>query len=57
MMHDFLIVSVPLLTILAGLFFNNRAISELKAEIKDLGTEMRQDFGKVTTGSIALTTV
>ncbi len=56
-MHDFLIVSVPLLTILAGLFFNNRAISELKAEIKDLGTEMRQDFGKVTTGSIALTTV
>jgi hypothetical protein len=46
-MHDFLIVSVPLLTILAGLFFNNRAISELKAEIKDLGTEMRQDFGKL----------
>jgi len=49
-MHDVLIVGVPLLMILAGLFFNNRAISEmrskLKAEIRDLRIEMRQGFEK-----------
>ncbi len=41
-MHDLLIVSVPLLTILAGLFFNNRAISELKSEIKDIRAEINE---------------
>lgn len=47
-MHDVLIVGVPLFTIIAGLFFNNRAISDLKTEIKDLRTETRQSFDKVT---------
>jgi len=40
-MHDVLIVSVPLLMILAGLFFNNRAIVELKAEIRDVRGEVK----------------
>jgi hypothetical protein len=40
-MHDVLIVGVPLLMILAGLFFNNRAISDLKSESKDVRAEIR----------------
>jgi hypothetical protein len=40
-MHDVLIVSVALLMILAGLFFNNRSISDLKSEIKDVRAEVR----------------
>jgi len=46
-MHDVLIVSVPLLMILAGLFFNNRAIAELKAEIRDVRGEIKDVRGEV----------
>jgi len=46
-MHDVLIVSVPLLTILAGLFFNNRAISDLKSEINEFRSETRARFDRV----------
>jgi hypothetical protein len=41
-MHDVLIVGVPLLMILAGLFFNNRAISDLKSEIRDVRSEINE---------------
>ncbi len=40
-MHDVLIIGVPRLMILAGLFFNNRAISDLKSESKDVRAEIR----------------
>jgi hypothetical protein len=61
-MHDVLIVSVPLITILAGLFFNRTEISslraeskadnlslrnELKAEIRELRSEMNARFDRV----------
>ena len=46
-MHDVLIVSVPLITILAGLFFNRTEMqglrAELKADMKELRNEMKSD--------------
>jgi hypothetical protein len=48
-MHDVLIVSVPLITILAGLFFNRSEMqhfrSEMKAEMKELRSEVRAEVG------------
>jgi len=48
-MHDVLIVSVPLITILAGLFFNRSEMqhfrSEMKAEMKELRSELRAEVG------------
>ena len=50
-MHDVLIVSVPLITILAGLFFNRTEMqglrAELKADMKDLRSEMNGRFDRV----------
>jgi len=50
-MHDVLIVSVPLITILAGLFFNRSEMQALRAEmrieIKDLRAEINARFDRV----------
>jgi hypothetical protein len=46
-MHDALIVGVPLVTILAGLFFNNAEIKELRGELKDLRLEMNRRFDDI----------
>jgi hypothetical protein len=61
-MHDVLIVSVPLIAILAGLFFNRTDMNnlrsdskadslslrnELKSEIKELRSEMNARFDRV----------
>ena len=50
-MHDVLIVSVPLLTILAGLFFNRSEMqalrAEMRTEIKDLRAEINGRFDRV----------
>ncbi len=39
-MHDVVIVGIPLIAILAGIFFN-------RGDIKDLRTEMNSRFNKV----------
>jgi DNA anti-recombination protein RmuC len=39
-MHDIVIVGVPLVAILAGIFFS-------RSDIKDLRAEMRSEFNKV----------
>jgi len=50
-MHDVLIVSVPLVTILAGFFFNNAAIKELRGEmrteLRDFRLEMNRRFDEI----------
>jgi len=50
-MHDVLIVSVPLITILAGLFFNRTEMQQLRAELKadmrELRNEMNARFDRI----------
>jgi hypothetical protein len=43
-MHDVLIVSVPLITILAGLFFNRTEMQQLRAELKADMRELRNEM-------------
>jgi hypothetical protein len=50
-MHDVLIVTAPLVAILAGILFNRSDMQilrgELKAEIKELRSEMNGRFDRV----------
>jgi hypothetical protein len=50
-MHDVLIVTVPLVAILAGILFNRSDMQnlrhELKADIKDLRSEMNGRFDRM----------
>jgi hypothetical protein len=47
MLHDVGIVGVPVILILAGLFFNNKGLSELRAEINERFNKVDQRFDKV----------
>ncbi len=46
-MHDVLIVSVPLVIILAGILLNRADTKELRAEIKDLRNETRESRSEI----------
>ena len=46
-MHDVVIVSVPLIAILAGIFLNRADVKELGNEIKELRSEMNARFNAV----------
>jgi hypothetical protein len=46
-MHDVIIVGVPLIAILAGIFFSRNDIKDLRGEIKDLRSEMNARFARV----------
>ncbi len=50
-MHDVLIVSVPLITILAGLFFNRTEMQQLRADMKadmrELRSEMKSEIAEL----------
>jgi len=50
-MHDVLIVSVPLIAILAGILFNRSEMqslrSELRSDVKELRSEMNARFDRV----------
>ena len=46
-MHDVIVVGVPLLAILAGIFFNRNDIKDLRAELHGLRAEMNARFNKV----------
>jgi predicted nuclease with TOPRIM domain len=46
-MHDVFTVGIPLLAILAGIFFSRSDVKELRSEIKDLRTDMDARFNKV----------
>ena len=47
MLHDVGIVGVPVLLILAGLFFNNKGLSELRAEMNARFNRVDQRFDKI----------
>ncbi|HEX4651353.1 MAG TPA: hypothetical protein VH250_07590 [Granulicella sp.] len=46
-MHDVIVVGVPLLAILAGIFFNRNDIKDLRGEMHGLRAEMNAGFDKV----------
>ncbi len=46
-MHDVVIVGVPLIAILAGIFFSRSDVKDLRGEIKDLRSEMQSRFTEV----------
>ena len=46
-MHDVVIVGIPLIAILAGIFFSRSDTHSLRSELKDLRTEMLSRFNKV----------
>ena len=46
-MHDVIVVGVPLLAILAGIFFNRNDLKDLRAEMHGLRAEMDARFNKV----------
>ena len=46
-MHDVVVVGVPLLAILAGIFFNRNDIKDLRTEMHGLRAEMNARFNKV----------
>jgi archaellum component FlaC len=46
-MHDVVIVGIPLIAILAGIFFSRSDTKELRAEMNALFNEMNARFNKV----------
>jgi hypothetical protein len=45
--HDVAIVGVPVLLILAGLFFNNKGLSDLRTEINSRFDKVDQRFERI----------
>ena len=41
-MHDLMIIAVPTLLILVGIFFNNNSSKDLRSEMKDVRSEMKE---------------
>ena len=46
-MHDVFTVGIPLLAILAGIFFSRSDIKDVRSELKDLRSEMLTRFNRV----------
>ena len=46
-MHDVFTVGIPLLAILAGIFFSRSDIKDVRSELKDLRSEMLTRFSRV----------
>lgn len=47
MLHDVGIVGVPVLLILAGLFFNNKGLGDLRAELNERFNRVDQRFDQM----------